>query len=289
MTDQNIFPVHHSLEALPASSRARALYPEDIFSNGGYVQLPYGRTRYWLLGPEDGTKLVLIHGLSTPAVTWVHIGPYLASRGYRVLLYDLYGKGYTEAPQTTFHTSLFVTQLALLMQYLRWDSAHIGGFSMGGGIAAVFAAVMPHLVTGKVILMASSGVHDRPSVQEERPTNQPVKSPIPQYQELITLQSELLPGYKSGVASCLKDGPIHGLLWAFDKLADARVSTGTDVQVLIIHGTDDPVVRYADALEIKKRIPAAGLVDIEGGEHDMTIREGHWEQVAKSIDSFIGS
>lgn len=95
--------------------------------------------------------MVLVHGLSIPAITWSHIGPYLAERGFRVLVYgelwqaiydiaiigllktlfpDLYGKGYSEAPQIKYTPALFVTQLALLMQYIRWDSAHIVGFSM---------------------------------------------------------------------------------------------------------------------------------------------------------------
>ncbi|CCM01946.1 uncharacterized protein FIBRA_04019 [Fibroporia radiculosa] len=232
---KSLFPVHHSIEALPASSKIRSLYPENTFPNGAYVQLPHGKTRYWLLGPEGGTKLVLIHGLSTPAITWIEIGPYLASRGFRVLIYDLYGKGYSEAPQTTYHTSLFVSQLALLMQYIRWDSAHITGFSMGGAIAAAFAATLPHLVEGKVILMSSAGVHELPPPEESPAQKAPVKSPIPQFQELISLQYEVLPGYDYGVKSCLRDGPIHGLLWIFDKLAGCHVRSGDELQVLIIH------------------------------------------------------
>ena len=43
---------------------------------------------------------------------------------------DLYGKGYTDAPKTDYHANLFVTQLALLLQYLKWENAHIAGFSM---------------------------------------------------------------------------------------------------------------------------------------------------------------
>lgn len=43
---------------------------------------------------------------------------------------DLHGKGYTDAPKTDYHANLFVTQLALLLQYLKWDHAHIAGFSM---------------------------------------------------------------------------------------------------------------------------------------------------------------
>ena len=47
-------------------------------------------------------------------------------RGYT----DLYGKGYSEAPHVPSDATLFVTQLALLMQYVRWEEAYIVGFSM---------------------------------------------------------------------------------------------------------------------------------------------------------------
>ena len=43
---------------------------------------------------------------------------------------DLYGKGYSQAPQTAYDANLFITQLALLMQYVKWERANIVGFSM---------------------------------------------------------------------------------------------------------------------------------------------------------------
>lgn len=90
--------------------------------------------------------MVLIHGLSIPAIIWKDVAPNLAARGYRVLLYgernlavintaysqplDLYGRGYSDAPNTPYTTSLYTTQLAFLMQYLKWDKANIVGVSM---------------------------------------------------------------------------------------------------------------------------------------------------------------
>ncbi|KAI0961498.1 hypothetical protein AcV7_000585 [Taiwanofungus camphoratus] len=282
------FPVYNSMEALPEASRIRAIYPDDFFPNGTYVQLPYGRVRFWLLGPEEGTRVVLIHGVSTPSVTWKYIAPYLAAHGMRVLVYDLYGKGYSEAPQTAHHVNLFITQLALLMQYVRWDSAHIVGFSMGGGIAAAFAAILPHLVTEKLVLMASAGVHDRPSLQPEKPSNQAApKTSMPMFQELVDLQAELLPGYKPAVASCFRDGPIHDLLWAFDGLEGLHVGYGKALQVLIIHGTADDVIRFSDTAEIRKRVPSAQLVGIKEAGHQMTVQDGHWQQVAESLQVFL--
>jgi pimeloyl-ACP methyl ester carboxylesterase len=45
---------------------------------------------------------------------------------------DLYGRGYSDAPQTTYDTTLYVTQLALLMQHVKWEKAHVVGVSMVG-------------------------------------------------------------------------------------------------------------------------------------------------------------
>jgi len=43
---------------------------------------------------------------------------------------DLYGRGYSDAPQTTYDTTLYVTQLALLMQHVKWEKAYLVGVSM---------------------------------------------------------------------------------------------------------------------------------------------------------------
>lgn len=63
-------------------------------------------------------------------MVYKNVAPALASKGYRVLLYDLYGRGYSDAPQVTYDTALYATQLALLMQHVRWEKANIVGVSM---------------------------------------------------------------------------------------------------------------------------------------------------------------
>lgn len=46
------------------------------------------------------------------------------------LLLDLYGRGYSDAPHTTYDANLYTTQLALLLQYVGWNKADIVGVSM---------------------------------------------------------------------------------------------------------------------------------------------------------------
>lgn len=78
--------------------------------------------------------------------------------GLAYVLSDLYGRGYSDAPLTSYNASLYTTQLAFLMQYLKWDKANIVGLSMGGAIAASFTAEFPHLVDEGVGLVACAGL-----------------------------------------------------------------------------------------------------------------------------------
>jgi hypothetical protein len=49
--------IHPGLASLAKDSRSWTIYPEDVFDGGDYAAFPYGRTRYWLFGPEDGIKV----------------------------------------------------------------------------------------------------------------------------------------------------------------------------------------------------------------------------------------
>lgn len=43
---------------------------------------------------------------------------------------DLYGRGYSDAPATTYDAALYATQLALLMQHVKWEKGYVAGLSM---------------------------------------------------------------------------------------------------------------------------------------------------------------
>lgn len=66
-----------------------------------------------------------------PGATLWRVSPFFFVNGLSLTyISDLYGRGYSDAPQATYDTSLYVTQLALLMQYIGWDKANIVGVSM---------------------------------------------------------------------------------------------------------------------------------------------------------------
>ncbi|TFY71975.1 hypothetical protein EVG20_g1011 [Dentipellis fragilis] len=298
-----VIAIHASLASLPKDCKSWDIYPEDFYPGGAYVSLPFGRVRYWLLGPEDGKKVVLIHGLSVPAMIWKDVAPTLASRGFRVLLYDLYGRGYSDAPQTSYDPSLYATQLALLMQHINWDKAFVAGVSMvsillsrpdrfvpdlrasnlkGGGIAAAFSQQFPQLVEDKVVLIASAGLMEPSDMSRttkfmSSPLVQSVTSSSPF--RVVRIQSAHLPGYNAAIASSLRDGPIRGLSSSFKLLGKSNRD------VLLIWGTADNTVPYKYASQMQSLVPQSTLITIQGGRHDLTI--SHPETISDAIVRFF--
>lgn len=97
---------------------------------------------YELNGPESAPVVVLIHGLGLNRHTWQWHEPELAAR-YRVLNYDLFGHGDSDAPPETPSLSLFARQLRDLLEVLEIDDCVLVGFSLGGMINRRFALDYP--------------------------------------------------------------------------------------------------------------------------------------------------
>ncbi|KAI0084871.1 alpha/beta-hydrolase [Irpex rosettiformis] len=289
-------PVSHSMEALPASSPLRELYPEDTYSGGGYFPSPYGRTKYWINGPEGGQKVVLIHGISVPAIAFQKLVPILVKEGLQVLIYDLPGRGYSEAPKlSAYDAELYVVHLALLLQYIKWDKADIVGYSMGGAVAAAFTATFPHLVADNVTLLASAGLykaHEDDSGEWDAAINdikpEPEQNPEVSAEagklslKLRELQWEYLPGAKNAFKTSLSSGVIGGLRATFETLGNTSTK-----RFLVIHGTADKIVPYREAHKINKLVPQAKLVLIKGASHALPFEEGTLEKVADELVPFV--
>ena len=124
---------------------------------GQFISLPAGITHYQLSGPEDGPLVVLVHGFSVASYTWDHTVPALVEAGFRVLTYDLYGRGYSDRPPGPYDLNLFTTQLDDLLTALQIDQpVDVVGLSMGGYITAEFAARHPKRVRRVALLAPQS-------------------------------------------------------------------------------------------------------------------------------------
>ena len=75
------------------------------------MQLSQGYVHYELGGPVGGEKVVLVHGLSVPYYIWDPTFDALTEAGFRVLRYDLYGRGFSDRPKLRYDADLFDEQL----------------------------------------------------------------------------------------------------------------------------------------------------------------------------------
>jgi len=128
---------------------------------GQMADLPRGATHYQWAGPQDGPIVVCIHGMTTPSFVWGPIAQGLAEQGFRVLTYDLYGRGYSARPRGAQGAAFFVAQLEDLLDALGVDQpVTLLGYSMGGAIAAAFAAKHAQRIR-QIVLLAPAGMgHD---------------------------------------------------------------------------------------------------------------------------------
>lgn len=124
---------------------------------GNFADLSQGGTHYLWQGPADGPVAVLVHGLTTPSFVWQGVAGALSDRGYRVLSYDLYGRGFSDRPGGAQDRAFFLRQLEdLLADQGVTDGFTLVGYSMGGSISAAFAAAHPGRVA-RLILLAPAG------------------------------------------------------------------------------------------------------------------------------------
>ncbi|NBD30960.1 MAG: alpha/beta fold hydrolase [Alphaproteobacteria bacterium] len=151
------------IATLPQQAEARRVPAERMrdAAPGRFARLSHGVTHYQWLGPARGPVLVAVHGLTTPSPVFYAIARGLARLGYRVLVYDLYGRGYSDAPRGPQDREFFLRQLSDLLAHQELDEdLTLLGYSMGGAIATAFAATYPGRMK-RLILLAPAGMRLR--------------------------------------------------------------------------------------------------------------------------------
>jgi len=128
-------------------------------AGGSYLELPDGVVHYELAGPLEGRVVVLVHGFSVPYYIWDPTFAALVQAGFRVLRYDLYGRGYSDRPDVAYDADLYDRQLLNLLSALSIPGpVDIVGLSMGGPIVVTFTNRHPEKV--RALALLDSSYHD---------------------------------------------------------------------------------------------------------------------------------
>lgn len=125
---------------------------------GQFIALSDGKIHYRWLGPLSGEIIVLVHGVSVPQYVFAQTADALVDSGFRILLFDHFGHGFSDRPAAQYDADFFDRQMVELLEGLDFkEPVHIGALSMGGVIAAEFTARHPERVKS-LTLFAPAGL-----------------------------------------------------------------------------------------------------------------------------------
>ena len=250
---------------------------------GQFVTLSDGMTHYELAGPDDGPPVTLVHGFSTPAFIWDPAFGVLADAGYRVLRYDLFGRGYSDRPALSYDEELYDRQLAELLESLDFPRPiALAGLSMGGGIVARFTQRRPDQVKS-LLLLDPAGLPMKMSWQQKlvrtpvigdwimkllgdrilvsglkKDFNEP--DDLSEYVEQYKVQMQF-PGFKRALLSTMRSDVLTNARDAFATIGQA------DLPVLLIWGEKDDVVPFHLSEQLRQLIPQTEFHAIPDARH----------------------
>ena len=247
---------------------------------GSFVTLSLGVTHYEIRGGNNKKPLVLIHGISLPSYSWSTFADEVAKRGFRVITYDLFGRGYSDRPDTIYDSDLYVTQLSDLLKALHCtEKISVLGISMGGGIANHFASQYPERVE-KVVLMTplhssnlAATIITTPPLGELLMTLLAAKKMISiqqniekefhlmgEWSDLYEKQMNFF-GYRRAIISSVRHFATENHLAAFQKLSKTGLPT------LLIWGKNDMVIPFAGHKFVQAALPNATFLPLENVGH----------------------
>ncbi len=252
-------------------------------ADGEFVSLTDGLTHYHLAGSGDAPLVVLIHGFSVPDYVWEPTYTALDEAGFRVLSYDLYGRGYSDRPDLVYDIDLFQNQLEDLLTALDVNSpVNLVGLSMGAPIAARFAHQHPDRV--KSLILIAPEVTQTTS-RDIFPMNLPglgeylmaaVMEPIvlPKLQPGDFYQPDNFPGWENRYRDQLHfRGTSRALLSTIRSLIDLdpeldyQYIEKTNLPVLLVWGDQDQTISR-DQIEVLRAIlPDMDLLIVENAGH----------------------
>jgi len=249
---------------------------------GDFIRLPDGMVHYELKGPPDGQPVVLVHGFSVPYYIWDPTFPALVAAGFRVLRYDLFGRGYSDRPDLPYTIDLFVRQLKDLLDALQLKSpVDLIGLSMGGPVSAGFTARYPEYIRklclldpagfqagkpllyrliglpglGEVLIGFFSGLLASSQLSDfYRPEN------FPGYPEKYLPQLRYK-GFKRAILSTLRVGPLGSLTQTYQRIARLGLP------VLLVWGQQDKLVPFKLSQYARQILPQAEFHAIDQAGH----------------------
>lgn len=257
-------------------AKKRATFNED------FIELPQGVVRYELGGPAHGEMVVLVHGFSVPSHIWDPTFEFLTDKGYRVLRFDLFGRGHSDRPDVAYTIDFFAGQVDSLTHELDVNEPfNLVGLSMGGPVTTRFTNLHPEKV--RQLVLVDPMVY-APSREDIAPLTWPLIGPylanvylmprlaagqtsdfldkgrFPDWEASFREQMRFR-GFRRAILSTLREFDGSGILEEYEKLGQSGEA------VNVFWGRQDQTVPLGHSKKLLELVPQARLTIIDRAGH----------------------
>jgi len=228
-----------------------------------------------------GDALVLLHGFGANKDNWTRIAKYLTPY-FRVIAPDLPGFGESSpAPEGDYTTSVQARRVNDFVKALGIKSLHLGGSSMGGNIAGVYASIYPGNLKSLLLISPGGVASAEPSemyrLLKEEKENPLIVSSVKDYDRLLDFVFVKrpflpLPIKKVLIQEAIEHQPLNREIFrqlrsSIDNESLEVLLQGLSIKTLIVWGAQDRVLHVSGAKILKSVMPKAKTEIMEGVGH----------------------
>jgi pimeloyl-ACP methyl ester carboxylesterase len=251
---------------------------------GKFVKLSDGLVHYQLLGPAEAPTVMLVPGATLPLFVWDPIIDPLLAAGFRVLRFDLFGRGYSDRPNLRNDPAFFNRQIKELLATLQVKTpVHLMGIASGGLTSVLYTDQYPNDVSSLILicteghgatqgpipfilrLLLIPGIGD---YLADLTGDRLMLDRLKGYSDDPTIVNDLrdrvrpsihIKGFKRSLLSTVRNMPLRDADQVYRRVGERRIPT------LIVWGNQDRVTPVAMAKPVHEAMPHAELRLLESG------------------------
>lgn len=233
---------------------------------------------YWVFG--EGTPLVLITGLVTPASSWGPLPKILSDQGYKVIAIDNRDIGRSSrCHDIEYQVADMAKDVAAVFDAEEIERGYVLGISLGGMIAQELALHFPERVEKLILVGTDPGFPDRVVDEDFWMSFLSLPSNDPQTYLRAAVGLMTAPGFadanpgmvdmivKSRIGAFADSGQLNRQMLASTSFSSSERLPDLRVPTLIIHGDKDRMVPTANGPLLAELLPNSELVILEGVGH----------------------
>lgn len=233
---------------------------------------------YWVFG--EGTPLVLITGLVTPASSWGPLPRMLSDQGYKVIAIDNRDVGESSrCDDVEYEIADMAKDVIAVLDLEAIEQAYVLGISLGGMIAQELALHFPQRVEKLILIGTDPGYPDRVVDQDFWVSFLSIPAPDAETYLRAAVGLMTAPGFadanpgmvdlivKSRIGAFADAGQFNRQMLASISFSSGARLPKLKVPTLVIHGDQDRMVPTSNGPRLAELIPGSELVILENVGH----------------------